>query len=224
MLGINEILSKLINKDKLEEEDKFKILRLKQIDPNIGQYLASILNNLYIKVAGEYEGSLLELMQEEKLDGWCWETTESAIIFFNNEDYIERGYLNLDEKCPNYYHSWICFHFNNNDYIFDPSLNLLCLKEDYYKVFAVKIKGLVKAQDVKDELIKNWYKPKIINPQKEKILYILKKYFNADFLDEITIEAEEDANTPFYRNNSGYKVELEDGQIRKLTVHYYYKC
>ena len=37
MLGINEILSKLINKDKLEEEDKFKILRLKQIDPNIGQ-------------------------------------------------------------------------------------------------------------------------------------------------------------------------------------------
>ena len=32
----------------------------------------------------------------------------------------------------------------------------------------------------------------------------------------------EDVNTPLYRNGAGYKTEIENGKVKKLTVHYYY--
>ena len=32
----------------------------------------------------------------------------------------------------------------------------------------------------------------------------------------------EDVNTPLYRNGAGYKTEIDNGKIKKLTVHYYY--
>ncbi len=78
------------------------------------------LSELYIKVLSDYKGSIFELMHMIKLEGWCWQTTESAIIFLNDDDYIERGYLKLNEGKRKYYHSWICFKFNNIEYIFDP--------------------------------------------------------------------------------------------------------
>ena len=40
--------------------------------------------------------------------------------------------------------------------------------------------------------------------------------------DEVTVHGPEDINTPLYRNGAGYKAELENGKIKKLTVHYYY--
>lgn len=40
--------------------------------------------------------------------------------------------------------------------------------------------------------------------------------------NEVTVHGSEDVNTPLYRNDARYKTELEDGKIKKLTVHYYY--
>ena len=120
MFGINEILDKVISKKELTEEEKFKILRSKRIDTKVVEYLMNKLSNLHIEVLGEYEGSLFELMPVGKLEGWCWQTTESAIVFLNDDDYIERGNLRFDEKTPEYYHSWICFKFNDTEYVLDP--------------------------------------------------------------------------------------------------------
>ena len=38
---------------------------------------------------------------------------------------------------------------------------------------------------------------------------------------EVIVNGKEDVNTPLYRNGAGYKTELHDGKIKKLTVHYY---
>lgn len=62
-------------------------------------------------------------MVKGNLEGWCWQTTESAIIFLNDDDYIERGTLKFDTETPGYYHSWICFKFDDIEYVFDPCLN-----------------------------------------------------------------------------------------------------
>ena len=54
---------------------------------------------------------------------------------------------------------------------------------------------------------------------------ILEKAFNKikeEKKDEVIIHAPEDVNTPLYRNGAGYKAEIENGKIKKLTVHYYY--
>lgn len=132
MIGVNDILKKIIFEEPLTEEERFKILRSKRIEPKVVEYLMEKLNNLYIEVLGKYKGSLFELMKNEKLEGWCWQTTESAIVFLNDDDYIERT------------------------------------------------KG------------------------------------------EVVVHGPEDINTPLYRNGAGYKTEIENEKIKKLTVHYYY--
>lgn len=72
MIGVNDILKKVIFREPLTEEDRFKILRSKRIEPKVVEYLMEKLNDLYIEVLGDYEGSLFELMYAWKLEGWCW--------------------------------------------------------------------------------------------------------------------------------------------------------
>ena len=69
MTGINDILKKIIFEEPLTEEERFKILRSKKIEPIVVEYLMEKLNNLYIEVLGKYKGSLFELMKNEKLEG-----------------------------------------------------------------------------------------------------------------------------------------------------------
>ena len=230
MFGINEILDKVISKKELTEEEKFKILRSKRIDTKVVEYLMNKLNNLHIEVLGKYEGSLFELMPVGKLEGWCWQTTESAIIFLNDDDYIERGNLKFDERTPEYYHSWICFKFDGTEYVLDPCLSFLCKKSDYSKIFEIDVKGKVSAKAVKEELIKQITTHKENNSESHKAFQSFMKSFMGDSYDsyveskkeEVTVCGPEDVNTPLYRNGAGYRTEIENGKIKKLNVHYYY--
>ena len=229
MFGINEILKKVISKKELTEEEKFKILHSKRIDIKVVEYLMSKLDKLYIEVLGNYEGSLFELMPVGKLDGCCWETTESVIVFLNDDDYIERGYLRFDEKTPEYYHSWICFKFGKTEYVLDPCLSFLCKKSDYAKIFEVNVKGSVSAKAVKKELIKQVTTPRKENMKARKAVETFMKSFMGESYDvymenqkdEVIVFGSGDVNTPLYRNGAGYKTEIENGEIKKLTVHYY---
>ena len=230
MVGINEILGKIILNIPLTEQEKFKLLHSKKIDLKVVEYLVKKLGNLYIEVLGDYEGSLFELMALGKLEGWCWQTTESVIIFLNDDDYIERGNLYFDTKTPKYYHSWICFNYNGTDYVLDPCLSVLCKKKTYYKMFEPDVKGTVLSKDVKEEFLR-----RITNPKKEEASkasesfeMLLKSLLGDSYDDfkekrknEIVINGPENVNTPFYRNGAGYRTQLENGKIKKLTVHYY---
>lgn len=231
MFGINEIINKVILNKPLSEEEKFKILRSKIIDSKIVEYLIEKLSNLHIEVLGDCEGNLFELMHIGKLEGWCWQTTESAIVFLNDDDYIERGYLKFDERTPNYYHSWICFKYNNVEYVLDPCLSFLCKKSDYSKIFEIDVKGKVSAKDVREELIKQVTAPKEENnSESHKALENFMKWFMGDSYNEykernkneVTVHGPEDVNTPLYRNGAGYKTKISDGKIKKMVVHYYW--
>ena len=209
MFGINEILGKVFSKKPLTEEEKFRILHSKRIDPKVVEYLMKKLNNLYIEVLGDYEGSLFQLMPVGKLMGWCWQTTESVIVFLNDDDYIERGNLYFDERTPKYYHSWICFNYNGIEYVLDSCLNFLCKKDDYSKIFETDVKVKVSAKAVKEELIR-------------RITALKEEDSSGKMKNEVTVPASVDVNAPLYRNGAKYKIDLEDGVIKKLTVHYYY--
>ncbi len=231
MFEINEILCKTIYEEQLTEEEKFKILRSKIIDKKVVEYLMSKLSNLHIEVLGKYDGSLFELMYAEKLEGWCWQTTESAIVFLNDDDYIERGILKFGEKTPEYYHSWVCFRFNDKEYVLDPCLNFLCEKSDYSKIFETNVKGKVSAKAVKEELLRQIAAPKEKDNSESKILFqsFMKKLLKDSYdsyleqkKEEVIVHGPEDVNTPLYRNGAGYKTEITNGKIKKLTVHYYY--
>lgn len=209
MFGINEILEKAFFKKPLTKEERIKILRSKRIDPKVIEYLIEKLDKLYIEVLGDCEGSLFQLMPIEKLMGWCWQTTESVIVFLNDDDYIERGNLYFDERTPKYYHSWICFNYNGIEYVLDSCLNFLCKKDDYSKIFETDVKVKVSAKAVKEELIR-------------RITALKEEDSSGKMKNEVTVPASVDVNAPLYRNGAKYKIDLEDGVIKKLTVHYYY--
>ena len=222
MFGINDIL-----KNDLTLEETIKILNSKKINNKVIEYLIEKFSNLYIEVVGDYKGSLFELMYSERLLGWCWQTTESAIVFLNDDDYIERGNLYLDKYNRKYYHSWICFKYDDIEYVLDPCLNLLCKKKHYNKIFKPEIKGKVISKDVKAELIRQIKLSKKENniEGNEHLKFFMKTFFNNKYMeekkDEVIVHGPEDVNTPLYRNGAGYKIEIEDSKIKKMTVHYY---
>ena len=231
MFGINEILGRAFSKKPLSEEEKFRILHSKRIDPKVVEYLMQKLNDLYIEVLGNYEGSLFQLMLVGKLMGWCWQTTESVIVFLNDDDYIERGNLYFDERISEYYHSWICFNYNEIEYVLDPCLSFLCKKDDYSKIFETDVKGKVSAKAVKEELIRQITASKEENSSEEHKSFerVMREIFGTSYdrikeekKNEVIAYGPENVNTPLYRNGAGYRAELENGKIKKLTVHYYY--
>lgn len=231
MFGINEIINTAVLNEPLSEEEKFKILRSKIVDSKVVEYLIEKLSNLHIEVLSDYEGNLFELMSVDKLEGWCWQTTESAIVFLNDDDYIERDYLKFDERTPNYYHSWICLKYNNVEYVLDPCLNLLCEKDDYSKIFEIDAKGKVSAKEVREELIKQvtTLKEKDNSESHKAFEKFMKNYMGDSYNDykekkknEVIVHGPEDVNTPLYRNGAGYKTEISNGKIKKMVVHYYW--
>ena len=212
---------------KLNQEERFKILEENRADIEVYKYLKKKLENLTIEVCGDYEGKVLDLMGRKGLEGWCWQTTESSIVFFEDSDYIKRGTLIFD-KYSDYWHSWINFKYKDREYTFDPCLDFLCDKKLYQETFETEVKGIVSADVVRDELIN-----RILNPKPQRTNYssnnqmvndFMKKYFSDSlerYKDEIHISGNDDVTSPMYRNNTGYKAEICDGKIKKLVAHYY---
>ena len=231
MFGINEILEKAFYKKTLTKEEKIKILRSKRIDPKVIEYLIEKLDKLYIEVLSDCEGSLFQLMPIKKLERWCWETTESAIVFLNDDDYVERGILYPYESSKEYYHSWICFTYKGIEYVLDPCLNFICKKKDYSKLFRADVKGRATAKAIKEELIRQITAPKGEDNSKTGKIFkrgmrgIIGETYDKikeEKKNEVTVHGPEDVNTPLYRNGAGYRAEIEKGKIKELKVHFYY--
>lgn len=213
-----------VNVTFFEEHERLKLIRSAIVPQSVLEYLKIRLKNLTIEILGKHSGNIIELMNRGLLEGWCWQTTESAIVFFNDEDTIERGYLKFS-KYKDYWHSWICFKYENQQFVFDPCLQILVEKPVYYHIFETTINGMVTSKKVVDELIY-----KINNP--EKIVYLsdesekfIKNFFEKFASErkkkETHIHGGENVNFPMYRNNTGYIATMEEGKIKELIAHYY---
>lgn len=203
----------------LNECRRFKLIRQLDIDKEIFEYLKMILCNLLIEIGNSKE-TIMDLMKKGVLEGKCWQTTEAAIVFFNDEDTIERGnlifgphenarwfkLLNIEYTVKEYEHSWICFKFNDIMWVFDPCLQIVAQKEVYYHIFEItEVAGIVSAKEVREELI-----CKIQHNEKQK---------------EIRIFGDDNPNAPMYRSNgTGYTASTSDnGKINNLIISYYYE-
>ncbi len=208
----------------LDELERFKLIRTAVIPKKVVEYLKNKLKNLDIEILGDHSGNIIELMNRGLLEGWCWQTTESAIVFFEDTDTIERGNLKF-QRYKNYWHSWICFTFENQQYIFDPCLQILVEKQVYYHIFEVEVKGTVTSKNVCEDLIyriKNPKKKVYFSAESERFIKkFFEKYMSERQKNETHISGTEDVNSPMYRNNTGYTATIEDGKITALIAHYY---
>lgn len=183
------------------------------------KYLKSVLNNLIIKIPYQGYSDIFELMSKGKLQRWCHYTSQSAILLFDDNDYIEKGYLYLNKNQPNYYHSWVTFNYGNQEYVFDPCLNCICKRKEYHEIFKIKETKTIRAKDIKRFLIEkiNYYKSKTMinhdkfNKYKESV---------ANKVYEIKIDDRDIFNEHFSGMNVIYNLELNNKKINKVEANY----
>ena len=212
------------------EKERFSILEKEKIDKNVYNYLKNLFEQLNIEIKGRYVGNLFDLMKSGKLEGWCWETTESAALFMQDDVIVYRGDLYFSDY-KTYYHSFIEFDYEGKKYVFDPCLCLINTSNLYFNTFNVDIKGQVTAKEIKEYFI-NY----INNPPKKEYYFssdtvtatdrLMRKFFGDDYLEEkkkeVVIYDKEDPSAPMYRNGSGYTdIDIDKDKIKSLTVHYY---
>ena len=132
----------------LSNEDK--IIYLQNIKTNLllRCYIRSLISNYYITIPNIKRGYATEMIRDNSLDGYSFETVNSMINFFNDDASVIRGDLNFKLD-----HSWIEFKVGNKEYVFDPEFNILVLKADYEKNLVAHKKAQILASDVKDNLL-----------------------------------------------------------------------
>lgn len=222
---------------KLNEIEWYRLINSIKISKKAFKYIKYKLKNLSINIGGEYQGNIIDLSIKGRLAGWCWQTTESAIVFLENDNYIERGNLHFGAN-RKYWHSWICFNIGNEEFVLDPCLTILVERSIYHHIFEVEVKGMVTAKQVQKELMhrineakkksKDFKKESVIKkffapPKKQSLLEkLFPSIFWQDAEEETYVSGEEDVNSPMYRNNTGYKAIIKNGKIKKMIAHFYY--
>lgn len=202
----------------LNEHERFKLISQLDIDNSVFEYVKTRLKNLSIEIGGDCKGNVIELMNKGLLEGWCWQTTESSIVFFNDDDCIERGDLEFGAY-NKYWHSWICFTFNDIVWVFDPCLQIIVEKNIYYHIFEInEVAGVVNAKSVREDLIYriNHHEKEKLNESESLAQYIFERQKN-----ETYIVGDDDVKSLMYRNNTGYTATIDNGTINTLIAHYY---
>lgn len=138
--------------ESVEINNKLNYLRKFRANILVRSYIDLLINNLYIEIDTERRGYAKEMVNKINLLGYCWESTESIIPFFKANDEIIRGILN-HYKGGILEHSWIKFNLKNKEYVFDPCLNVIVLKEIYDKVFTPVELSHIDAKKVRDDMI-----------------------------------------------------------------------
>ncbi len=218
MLEIIRRMNNLIQQCKNEKPRRLiaQLTTLKDSDPDMLEYLTSLLEKVEIRIGGCSKAKALDLINNNLLEGWCWQSSETCALMFKDTDYIERGVLYFDEnKTREYFHSWICFEFDGKEYILDPALNFLCLKEKYFRTFNVELTGVVSVKDLKKE-----FKTRIKN-EKQKLISMGNYKGIKNHL--VLIEGVEDIFAPFFRSDVGFITKIENNEIQSLEARYYYR-
>ena len=198
---------------------KLDIINSNKVDKEIYEILKSKFDNLKIEILSKNKGNLFDLMEKGLLEGWCWQTTETAMLFLDDNYYIKRGNL-IIENDKKYYHSWIEF----DNYVFDPCLNIFVDKQIYNYVFTPEVISTISSKQVKDYFIRYINENKNKKREKSCIDDFFSKVCPESYerqKDEILILSNDNVYSPMYRNNTGYKAQIEDDKILSLTAHYY---
>ncbi len=213
-------------KNLLIAKEKLDYMRREKVSAEVLKYLSNKFINLKIEIGSSSQGGVFDLMRKGLLEGWCWQTTESSILFLNDDDYIGRGNLKFI-KYRDYYHSWICFKYNDCEYVFDPCLNILCKKDLYMEMLDVEIMAKPTSREVYDDLVMRMNMPikKQNLSEADLAREAFLKVYGGNILDskkdEFYVVGNDDITSPMYRNSTGYKVHIEDGKVKKLVAHYY---
>ena len=224
MLAIVNKLNKLIDDCKSVSMSSRLIERmtsLKNAPQDVLEYLINILKNIEIKIGGCAKENAVVLINSDRLVGWCWQSSETIALMLKDTDYVERGVLYLPEEGNRpYFHSWTCFEFNGKEYVLDPALNILCLRDKYFQRYNIELSAVLPAKEVKDKLLYE------ITHKKERELDWFDEFLSDEYKEKLKeetfIKGSQNVLDPFYISNIGYIANISDGKIESVSAHYYY--
>lgn len=169
----------------------------------VTDYIIERLMHMTISIYPKDDIPAVEKIYRKELEGWCWQSTTFMSVFFDNSDIVSRGNLILPSYSRGeYFHSWIEIRYENDYYVFDPSLNYLMKKDDYYQKYNVELKSQILIQKIKLGLID------LIENSKDGSVYI---------------PGANDISDVFFRTNSKIIGELEEDKIKKLNARFYFQ-
>ena len=180
--------------------DKINSLRKLKSNILVKSYVNLLIHNLYISIDSHKNGFATEMINNMNLENYPYESTESIIPFFKSSDEIIRGIINIDNNLA-LNHSWINFNLKNNEYILDPSLNLIVSKELYNKVFNPTIVAHIKRDIVKESILDTLTYHKLAS-------------------DMFILKGSSDIKSPFYKNDMYVKGETINKKILTLTTKF----
>ena len=207
------------------DRERFRWIRNYTVDKSVLLYLKDLLHNLSIEIGHKEDKNIFDLMEDWTLEGWCWQTTASAIVFFNDNDCIERGNLKFGYN-KYYWHSWIIFKFENEFYVFDPCLCIIIEKDIYYHIFEIGAPiARIPAKAVKEEMICRieHHTKEAPDITRDFLSRMVSKFSSEKAKNETAIYGVDDsAKSTMYRNSTGYTATIENGKITKLRASFYY--
>ena len=212
----------ILNFEKVSLMDVYQrlgIIKSIKIPSNVYDYLSYRLRNLLIEVRKGCCQNIMKLMKNNLLEGWCWQTTESAIPFFEDDDCICRGNLKLDYEAY-YWHSWIEFELDGEKYVFDPCIRIITLKEVYHKIFEIEVSGMVTSKQVSEDIVRRAVELKKIIPYKDRLIEYLSGSLIIKDSIQIYISGDDDVTSPMYRNSTKYDICMKNYKIESIFAHY----
>lgn len=182
----------------MKNEFRLSLSKHLSLEGKVKNYVENLLDNLYIEINNYQVEPINNLIARNTLEGWCWQTTETTILFFPDETLIMRGNLEFS-KTKLYYHSWIVFNYLQHDYVFDPCLNIILLKKVFDFLFQPEVFSVIKASQVKQAF---W-----------------QKYLTCEN-NSFEVWGSEDVFDPMYNNTSFYTANITNNQLLSLIAHY----
>ena len=167
----------------------------------VKSYIHFLIDSLYIEVDDENKGIANEMIKDGKLNNSAWKATVSLAPFFKEHDEIIRGTI-TDSNGEILPHSWIKFNLLDEEYILDPVLNIITLKNIYDKAFKTEEITRISTLKIKEDIL-------TILDNSEK---------NED--NWHIINASNNINDSFYKSNMFIKGEKIKKKILTLTTHY----
>lgn len=85
-----------------------------------------------------------------------------ALMGLQSNDSLVRGYINFRDW-KNYNHGWVEFTYEENEYVFDPFLKTVMLKQEWYEEFNPSIQFKKTQKEILDTYLNEKYAFKIDN-------------------------------------------------------------
>lgn len=180
-----------------EQNRRILYLRNQRVDIPTRYKLLSPMMKVSISLDGDKPKRAIDLMVEDKLMGWCWQTCEFVAPIIPYKTEVIRGTLETYDG-DKYEHSWLEITRKNKVFVLDPCFNILCPKEEYDKVFKTKIKLRLSSSDITKEIINL--------KQKNKETYI----DGTNSIEDI-----------FYRTSASVLIKENKDKIKELKVSFF---